>query len=234
LSDRSPRGSLEDQIDLFDHRGHGRGREPTLTSPDLQHADQPTPPTSADRQRPDSTTADFPSAAIIAYGLATVLLGITLLVWPGATLLVAIAFLSIQVALTGLIQIARCLSPWAAGAGERTLLAVSGAIALLIALLILRRPLQTLVLTTVLVGAWWIVRGVIDVVTAASDSGPYRAWTVVSGLISVIAGIYVMLNPGISLLVFVRVTAVWMILSGVALAIAAFMLRRDGSPELAH
>jgi uncharacterized membrane protein HdeD (DUF308 family) len=93
---------------------------------------------------------------------------------------------------------------------------------------------QTLVLTTVLVGAWWIVRGVIDVVTAATDSGAYRAWSVVSGLISVIAGIYVMVNPGISLLVFIRVTALWMIISGAALVIAAFMLRRDGSPEVAH
>jgi uncharacterized membrane protein HdeD (DUF308 family) len=224
--------SLEDRND---HRGHGRGTEPTLTSPDLQHTDQPIPPSPAEPQTLVSTTSGrFPSAAIIAYGVATALLGITLLFWPGASLLVAIVFVSIQVALTGLIQIARCLSPWSVGAGERAVLAVSGAIALLVALLILRRPLQTLVLTTVLVGAWWIVRGVIDVVTAATDSGAYRWWTVVSGLISVIAGIYVMLNPGISLLVFIRVTALWMILSGTALVIGAFMLRRNGSPELVH
>jgi uncharacterized membrane protein HdeD (DUF308 family) len=198
-----------------------------MTSPHTQ-------PTSADRPPPLAATDLFPSAAVLAYGVLTALLGIVLLVWPGATLLVAIAVLAVQIALTGVIQIARCLSPWAAGAGERTLLAISGALALLIALLILRRPLQTLVLITVLVGGWWIVRGVIDVVTAASDRGPYRVWSVVSGLISVIAGIYVLLDPGMSLLLFVWVTGLWMILSGVALAGGAFMLRRGSPREPVH
>jgi hypothetical protein len=81
-----PQVAFEDQFDFVDHRGHGLRNGDDLTSPDLQHTDQPTPPTSADQHLLVTATAGFAAAAIIAYGVATALIGITLLVWPAVPL----------------------------------------------------------------------------------------------------------------------------------------------------
>lgn len=169
-------------------------------------------------------TDPFPTWAVIAYGVVTALLGVALLVWPKATLMVAVVIFAIQLFVAGVVQLVRCLSPWAHGAGERTLLAISGALALLAALLILRRPLQTLGLVTLLIGAWWIVRGAMDIVSAIPGAVPHRGWGLLLGGISLVAGIYVLLNPGIALVTFIWIVGLWMIVAGAVVAVAAFML----------
>jgi hypothetical protein len=171
-------------------------------------------------------TADpFPTWAVITYGVLTALIGVALLVWPKATVKVVVVLFAIQLIVSGVIQLVRCVSPWAHGAGERTLLALSGALALLIALLLLRRPLQTLVVVTMVVGAWWIIRGVMDIVGAIPSGVPHRGWSVALGGISLVAGIFVLLNPEISLVTFVWIGGLWMMAFGILIAIAAFMLR---------
>jgi uncharacterized membrane protein HdeD (DUF308 family) len=171
-------------------------------------------------------TADpLPAWVTIAFGVLTTLIGVVLLAWPRATLFVAIVLFAAQLIVFGAIQLIRCVSPWAADAGERARLAASGILALLTALLILRRPLQSVVVVTLLIGVWWLVHGIVDIVGAVPAGGAHRGWSLFLGALSLIAGVYVLLNPGISLMVFIRVSGLWMIASGIAVAVAAFTLR---------
>ena len=162
--------------------------------------------------------------AVIAYGVLSSALGIALLVWPRITLAVTVALLSLQFIVTGIVQLARCLGPWAGGAGERAILGVTGALSLLAGLLILRKPLQTLVIVTAIVGACWILRGALDIISSLPGGAPHRAWSIFFGALSLAAGAYVVVNPALSLVTFVLVTAIWMILSGVTVAAAAAIL----------
>jgi uncharacterized membrane protein HdeD (DUF308 family) len=168
----------------------------------------------------------FPWWLVIGYGTVTAALGVAMLVWPGKTLVVFVALFAAQLFLSGVFQLARAVSPWASGAAERVLLAIGGALALLAGLLILRRPLQTLVIVSLLVGAWWIIQGVMDLVGAVLGGARSRLWSLLLGVLSLAAGFYVLLNPGISLLAFVWVSGVWMIVAGVAMVVTSLQLRR--------
>lgn len=175
-----------------------------------------------------AVTADpLPTWVTIAFGVLTTLIGVVLLAWPRATLSIAIVLFAAQLIVFGAIQLIRCVSPWVAGAGERARLAASGTLALLAALLILRRPLQSVVVVTLLIGVWWLVHGIMDIVGAVPAGGAHRGWSLFLGALSLIAGVYVLLNPGISLMAFIWVSGLWMIASGITVAVAAFTLRPD-------
>jgi uncharacterized membrane protein HdeD (DUF308 family) len=68
--------------------------------------------------------------------------------------------------------------------GGRVLLGLLGALTILVGLLCLRAPLQTAVVLGLLIGATWVVGGVIGTFHAIND-GPRggRGWRIASGLL---------------------------------------------------
>ncbi|CAM3041803.1 HdeD family acid-resistance protein [Prescottella defluvii] len=172
------------------------------------------------------TARRFLTGLTVVFGLLTVGLGIAMLVWPSATLVVAAVLIAIQVFAFGIIQIVRSFAEVGAPSSARTLTGLSGALAILLGFLVLRSPLQTLVVIALVIGAWWVFRGVLDIVAGASEVPGNRAVGIVLGLISVVAGAIVLLQPQLSLEVFVIVVGVWMVLYGVIVVAAAFLTRR--------
>ncbi|RVW05797.1 HdeD family acid-resistance protein [Rhodococcus xishaensis] len=175
----------------------------------------------------DQETADrMLTALTVVFGLLTLGLGIAILVWPSATLVVVAVLIAIQVFAFGIIQIVRSFAEVNAPTAARTLTGLSGALAVLLGFLVLRSPLQTLVVIALVIGAWWVFRGVLDIVAGATEVPGNRAVSIVLGIISVVAGAIVLLQPELSLGVFVIVVGVWMILYGVIVVAAAFLARR--------
>ncbi|WP_137724657.1 HdeD family acid-resistance protein [Prescottella subtropica] len=168
----------------------------------------------------------FLTGLTVVFGLLTLGLGIAMLVWPNATLLVAAVIIAIQVFAFGIVQIVRSFAEVNAPTASRTLTGLSGALAVLLGFLVLRSPLQTLIVITLVIGAWWVFRGVLDIVAGATEVPGNRAVSIVLGVISVVAGAIVLLQPTMSLGVFVVVVAVWMILYGVIVVAAPFVARR--------
>lgn len=165
-------------------------------------------------------------ALTVIFGLLTIGLGIAILVWPDVTLVVAAVLIAIQLFGFGVLQVIEAFADVAGSTGERAFIAISGAIAILLGFLVLRSPLQTLVIIALVIGAWWVFRGVLEIVAGARGVPGRRAAYIVLGLISVVAGAFVLLQPELSLGVFVIVVGVWMILYGVIVVAAAFLLRR--------
>lgn len=168
----------------------------------------------------------LPGWLAIAYGVLTALLGIAILVWPGPTILVAVAFLAAQFVVSGAVNIGLALSKHLISGGDRALLGILGALSCLVALLVLRRPLQTVVIVTLLIGATWVVRGIVEMVTAIPGGRPHRGWSFAFGLISLIAGVVVLLNPEISLATFVWISGIWMLMQGIVIVVVATMRAR--------
>lgn len=172
--------------------------------------------------------------ALLTLGAAMVALGVLALAMPGATLLALTVIVAVQLFVNGVFEIVQAFRSDEAGAGARTLYAVLGALSILVGLLVLRSPLQTLLVIGLLLGAWWLVIGVGEVVTAVSRGRqPDRWWRLLMGLLSVAAGIVVLLQPGISLLVLEVVMAVWLLAYGVMAAVAAFSLRAHARHRVA-
>ena len=175
--------------------------------------------------------AEFAShwGLVLAYGLISVGLGIVLAVWPGETLVVVAVLIAIQLLVAGVLRIVLALGSTALDGGVRVLMGLTGGLSLVVGLLCLRDPVQTLLIVGLLLGVWWVVSGVVDIVAAVVRPVPgRRAWDLVSGLVSILAGGFLLVNPDLSLGVLVVVICAWLFLVGAAAVWAAFRLRAAG------
>jgi len=198
------------------------------------------PSASAADSPPDDVVKDALSrfgshwGSMLTLGIIMFILGAMALAIPGATMLAVTIVLAVQLFVLGIYQIVQTFRADDATAGMRTLFALTGALSLLVGMLVLRDPLQTLVVIAVLLGAWWVVTGVVDVVTSiARGAQPDRWWRLAMGVISVVAGFVVLAQPGLSLRVLEILLAVWLMVYGIMAAVAAFSVRSYARHHLA-
>lgn len=159
-------------------------------------------------------------------GIVMLVIGILVLVWPGATLLVVSWLFAITLLVNGIVCILRAIADSDAAGGMRVLYGLLGALSLLAGVLCLRSPLQTLAAIALLIGSWWIVSGVLELIGAVSGrTEGNRGWEAVLGVLSVIAGFVVLLQPGLSLATLVLVLGVSLIVFGVVVMIDAVRRR---------
>ena len=75
-------------------------------------------------------------------------------------------------------------------------------------------------------GAWSVGRGVIDLFRGVVGARAHRGWTLVLCLVSLVAGVFVLVHPQLSLYSFVVLAGIWMIVYGALVAGAALVMRR--------
>jgi uncharacterized membrane protein HdeD (DUF308 family) len=166
---------------------------------------------------------------VLAFGVITLAAAIAVLVWPGETLLVVAVLFGIQLIVSGIFRFIAAFAIDEASGGTRVLLALLGVLSIIIGLWAVRHVLLTLLALVVLLGIYWIVNGVIEIFTALSHRGlPNRGWTVVMGLLSLVAGVIVMAYPGLTLYGLAVILGIWLAIFGVMEIAAAFRLRSAG------
>ncbi|KRF32439.1 HdeD family acid-resistance protein [Nocardioides sp. Soil805] len=165
--------------------------------------------------------------ALLAFGIVSVALGLVLAVWPEQTLVVCAVLVAIELLLVGGYRIFLALVSSGLDTGGRTLLALSGALALIVGLLCLREPLQSLLALGILLGAWLVVSGVLDLLQAALYAErSRRAGDLASGAVSVLVGGILLVNPELSLGVLVVLACTWLFASGGIAILVALSRRR--------
>jgi uncharacterized membrane protein HdeD (DUF308 family) len=163
---------------------------------------------------------------VLAFGIITVLIGIAALVWPGRTLVVVAVLFGIQLIVMGIFRFAAAIASDDLSGGRRVLLALLGVLSLIIGLYAVRHIFITLLALALLLGIFWIVSGAVELFMALSHRElPHRAWNAVMGIISVLAGIVLLIYPGISLLVLAVVVSVWLLIFGAMQITLAFRIR---------
>ncbi len=77
-----------------------------------------------------------------------------------------------------------------------------------------------------LLAAWSFSRGILVIISAFKNKEQYKHWwlTALTGALSVIAGIFILAFPMLSILGFMQVTGIFMIIMGVSLLIQFVML----------
>ena len=163
---------------------------------------------------------------VLAYGLVTLGLGIVLAVWPDETLLVCAVLIAIQLLVSGVFRIVTAIAASGLDTALRVLSGLTGALALIVGLLFLRDPLQTVLVIGLILGAWWVATGVIDIIAALVAGTPGRVgWDIAGGVVSILVGGFLLVNPELSLGVLVFMICVWLIAVGVMAVVAAMRLR---------
>lgn len=175
---------------------------------------------------------------VLSFGVITLLAGIVVLAWPGETLLVIAVLFGIQLIIAGIFRFVTAFATEDASGGTRVLLALLGVLSIIIGLWAVRHVLLTLLALVVLLGIFWVVNGAIELFTALSHREmPERGWTAAIGVLSILAGIVVLIYPGPSLLTLSIVLGIWLLVYGVMEIMAAFRLRRlahSASRHMAH
>lgn len=163
---------------------------------------------------------------VLTYGLITLGLGIALLVWPHASLTVFAALLAIQLIVVGIVRIVQAISLDRRDGAARALIGLLGGIALIVGLLILRDPLQSVVVLTMILGAFWVIAGVVDLLQAfTGDEQEGRGWDVLTGVLSILFGGFLIIATDVSLKLLVLLVGIWLVVVGLIAVVAAFRLR---------
>jgi len=190
-------------------------------------------PVSADPETGSPAPAAHSATPTIVAGAVSVLVGVAVLVWPDVSVVVLAWLFGIQLIVAGILQLVAAF--WRDdGVAARVLLGLSGAFSILVGLLCLRGPLQTAVLLGLLVGATWVVTGIIGIVHAIGvghDHG--RGWGVASGILSTIGGAIVLLYPGASIVVLTWLVGIVLLVTGLVVLVPGFTARRSGRRDVA-
>ena len=157
--------------------------------------------------------------------MASIILGVLTVAWPGRTLTVLATLFGIQLIVWGIsLVISRAAS--GEGASQIVLGIIAGLGMTVFGLVTLRAPGRTLALVALLLGSAWFIAGVLEVVEAVAERiRGNRSWRIVGGLLSAIAGIVVVVSPIESLLGLAVLAGLLMIVVGIARIPIALRLR---------
>ncbi|WP_162801495.1 HdeD family acid-resistance protein [Brachybacterium saurashtrense] len=162
----------------------------------------------------------------LAYGVVTLGLGVTLVAWPRSSLVVIAVLVALQLLVAGVLRVVAAVLPIELHLVDRLLLAVTGALAVIVGLLCLREPLQTVLTLSIVLGAWWVLCGVVDVVRAVlTERGVERALSIIRALLTVGVGCLLVVIPKLSLGLMVLIVSLGMIVIGLLSILGAVQLR---------
>jgi len=161
-------------------------------------------------------------------GLLAIVLGAIVLAWPGPSILVASTLFGVYLLLSGLVELFLAFT-LPQSAATRVMLFISGALSLVLAIMSFRHfgDGYAVLLLSLWIGVGFVFQGVTAVAVGIGESDlPGRGWYVVAGIISVIAGLVVLVWPFESIAVLTLVTGIWLIIIGITQIIQAFQTRK--------
>jgi uncharacterized membrane protein HdeD (DUF308 family) len=159
-------------------------------------------------------------------GVVGILFGLLVWLMPGLGLVAVLAFLAAWLAVDGvasLVQAARGGADLTGRHRSRTWLAIDGVLSLLLALVVLLLPGISAVALVLMVGAWAIAVGALRIVLG------WRAgdWMLgLLGVLSVLAGIWMVVAPGPGLLALVWLVGLQAVMMGFLFLAFGWRLRR--------
>ncbi|HEU4421450.1 MAG TPA: DUF308 domain-containing protein [Pilimelia sp.] len=161
----------------------------------------------------------------IAAAALSIILGIMVVAWPEATLLVAAVIFGIWLIVHGIVHIVRAVTRTADDGAVRALEGIIGVLFVVGGVICLRNVIVSLLAIATIIGITWLIAGIVALVSAfmSRRSGESRLLIAVLGGVTVLGGLAVLVWPDITLLALVYLTGFWLILIG---AIQFFILVR--------
>ena len=161
-------------------------------------------------------------------GLLTIVLGAIVLAWPGPTILVASTLFGVYLLLSGLVELFMAFT-LPRSAATRVMLFISGALSLVLAIMSFRHfgDAYAVLLLSLWIGIGFIFQGVSGVAAGIGESSlPGRGWYIVAGIITVIAGLVVLVWPFDSIAVLTLAAGIWLAIIGITQIIQVFQTRK--------
>ena len=162
---------------------------------------------------------------VLLTGVASLILGVLVLVWPGASLLAAGVLFGVYLLISGIFQLVAAFGTHRTTA-LRVLAFISGSLSILLGLFCLRGPMRSILLLALWIGIGWLIRGITQTLAAASDSTmPARGWQIFLGIVTFLGGIVLIDSPFASVAVLTLVGGIWLVAVGVVEIVTAIRIR---------
>ena len=161
---------------------------------------------------------------VMAVAAAMLALGFLLLFRPYASLAVTAVLLGIALLATGLLRLAHGVTAGAEAGANRSTHLLIGILAVLAGIYCLGDIAGTVILLSLVVGLFWVMHGLVDLVAAGSRE-PGQVLTGITGGLSLLAGLIVIFWPAITVPVMAAVMGAWLACNGALLAVTVLYLR---------
>ena len=158
---------------------------------------------------------------ILLIGVLSIAAGVVVLLKPGDSLATLAVISGIFLLVDGILELAASLLH---GTHNRGMVAVLGAITAIAGVLLIRHPIQGVAVIALLIGIWLITVGVIRIV-ASFELPEFRAWSLVVGLVELIAGIVIVSDPNIGFATLAVLVGIAFILNGVGMLALGWAMR---------
>jgi uncharacterized membrane protein HdeD (DUF308 family) len=156
-------------------------------------------------------------------GVVTLILGLIVTFHPTTSLNVIAVLLGILMIISGLFNLIRVFDP---RERHRIWLGIAGLLFIVIGVILIRHLHLTRSIIGLLIGLVWIVQGITALIGGISGGvREGRAWWIIFGVVSLIAGIVVVSAPASSLDVLAVLLGIWFIIMGIFEIIGGFLLR---------
>ncbi|MFD0331574.1 HdeD family acid-resistance protein [Streptacidiphilus monticola] len=162
---------------------------------------------------------------VLLVGVLSLVLGIIVLVWPKATLLVVGVLFGLYLIVIGVGQLFAAFGTHASTA-LRVLAFISGSLCILLGLFCFRSVFESLLLLAIWIGIGWLFRGLMQLMAGISDADmPARGWQIFLGVLNAVAGIIVLSWPVGSLAALTLFAGCWLLVIGIFEIATAIQLR---------
>ena len=162
-------------------------------------------------------------SAILVIGILTVAVGAAVIAWPSETLTVLSVLLGIQLLVFGLFRLVGAFAHDVSSPGFIGFVGILGMVA---GVVVLRNPFETVTVLATVLGAVWIVTGVIEVIDAiANKYVDGRGWMALAGLVSIAAGAVIVAWPAPTVTVIAWIAGFYLIVFGLFICASAFSMR---------
>ena len=162
------------------------------------------------------------------FGVAALCVGIFFIVSPHETLSTFTAIAGIFVLVDGVIAIVGSIL----GSGDgRGLLALIGVLSAIAGLILIKKPFETLVVFTLIVGVWFVVAGIVRLVSAF-DAREARGGNILVALLDLVAGGVILAWPDLGLATLAVIIGIVLVVRGALFIVTGWQLRAlDRAPE---
>jgi uncharacterized membrane protein HdeD (DUF308 family) len=153
--------------------------------------------------------ATWPLLPVI--GVAALVLGVLVLVWPGPSLLVVGVLFGIYLLVTGVFEITEAFASHVPGS-MRALNLIAGALSVFLGLICFRGAAESILLLAIWIGFGWLLRGTSLVAVGLSTQ---RGWLVFVGAVTILGGIVLVVSPARSVVTLTLLAGIWLVVTGV-------------------
>ena len=174
--------------------------------------------------------------AALFLGVVTLILGLIVTFHPTTSLNVLAVLLGILMIISGLFHLIRVFDP---RERHRVWLGIAGLLFIVIGVILIRHLHLTRSIIGLVIGLTWIVQGLTALIGGISGGvREGRAWWIIFGVVSLIAGIVVVSAPASSLDVLATLLGIWFVIMGIFEIIGGFLIRhalhKANNREMTH